>query len=52
MARSVRVQAIVATEAADGKLSAVHDWIWLIPEIADAASVATMAWTLTLLAMG
>ena len=37
MARSVRVQAMVATEAADGKLSEVHERIWLIPEIADAA---------------
>lgn len=37
MARSVRVQAMVATEAADGKLSAVQDRIWLIPDIADAA---------------
>lgn len=37
MAKSVRVQAMVATEAADGKLSAVHDRIWVIPDIADAA---------------
>ena len=35
MARSVRVQAMVATEAADGRLLAVHEQIWLIPEIAD-----------------
>lgn len=26
---------MVATEAADGKLLAVHEQIWLIPEIAD-----------------
>jgi len=37
MASSVRVQAKVAIEAADGRLSAVHEQICLIPEIVDAA---------------
>lgn len=37
MARRVRVQATVAAAAADGKLSAVQDRIWLIPEMAEAA---------------
>ncbi|KAK7848062.1 hypothetical protein CFP56_005576 [Quercus suber] len=32
-ARTVRDQAIAAAEAADGKLSAVHKRIWLIPDI-------------------
>lgn len=37
MARRVRVQAMAAAVAADGKLSAVQERIWLIPEIAEAA---------------
>lgn len=37
MARAVRVQAIAATVAADGKLSAVQERRWLSPDIADAA---------------
>ena len=36
MARTVRVQAIAAAEAADGKLSGVHKRIWFIPAIAEA----------------
>lgn len=36
MARRVRVQAMVAVEAAPGKLSKVHKRIWLIPEMTDA----------------
>lgn len=35
MARTVRAHAIEATEAADGKLSEVHERIWLSPEIND-----------------
>lgn len=37
MARRVRVQAMVATEAAAGKLSAFQARIWLIPANAEAA---------------
>jgi len=35
IARTVRAHAIAATEAADGKLSEVHERIWLSPEIND-----------------
>lgn len=37
IASAVRVQAMAPTEAAEGKLSAVHVRIWLTPTIADAA---------------
>lgn len=37
MARTVRVQAIMATDAADGRLSELHDRMWLIPARADPA---------------
>lgn len=36
MARSVRLQAIVAADAAAGKLSMFHWRIWFSPEITDA----------------
>lgn len=36
MASKVRVQAIMAADAAPGKLSAFHDWRWLIPARAEA----------------
>lgn len=35
MARTVRAHAMEATDAADGKLSEVHERIWLRPEIND-----------------
>ncbi|KAL5720370.1 hypothetical protein ACHQM5_004645 [Ranunculus cassubicifolius] len=36
MASRVRLQAISATDKAEGKLSACHNRIWLIPAIEDA----------------
>lgn len=35
MARTVRAHAMEATEAADGKLSEVHERTWLTPEMID-----------------